>query len=124
MELVEITGPIRRGIDLSPASTVTVRGSRFAISGLLLAVPDDGYATLVNCVAINNGGSGAAISVGASARLVLRGNVFAGYGTDVIEGAGAARRAELLAGNVVVAAEPPHGAPRSTPRQRSPQGVR
>jgi serine/threonine protein phosphatase PrpC len=125
LELVEITGPIRRGIDLSPASTVTVRGSRFAISGLLLAVPDDGYATLVNSVAIHNGGpGGTAISVGASARLVLRGNVFAGYGADVIEGAAGARRAELLAGNVVVAAEPPHAPPRSAPRSRSSQGIR
>ena len=124
LELVEITGPIRRGIDLSPASTVTVRGSRFAISGLLLAVPDDGYATLVNCVAVNAGGAGGtAVSVGASARLVLRGNVFAGYGADVIEGAGAARRADLLAGNVVVAAEPPQAPPRSIPRSR-PQGIR
>jgi PPM family protein phosphatase len=103
LELVEITGAIRRGIDLSPASAVTVRGSRFSISGQLLGVPDDGYATLVNCVAIRTGaGSGAALSAAASARLVLRGNVFSGYGADVIEGVSPARRAELLAGNLVV----------------------
>ena len=123
LEMVEITGPIRRAIDLSPASTVTVRGSRFATAGLLMTVPDDGYATLVNCVAVNSGVAGAAaLSLGASARLVLRGNVFAGYGAEVIDGAGAARRAELLAGNVVVAAEPPPA--RSTPRSRAPQAGR
>ena len=103
LELVEITGFIRRGIDLSPASAVTVRGSRFAIPGQLIAVPDDGYATLVNCVAARTGATaGSALSIGASARLVLRGNVFSGYSADVIDGAGAARRAELLAGNLVV----------------------
>lgn len=124
LEMVEIAGPIHRAIDLSPASTVTVRGSRFATTGLLMTVPDDGYATLVNCVAVNSGAAGAAaLSLGASARLVLRGNVFAGYGAEVIDGAGAARRAELLAGNVVVAAEPPPPA-RSTPRSRSPQAGR
>jgi serine/threonine protein phosphatase PrpC len=125
LELVEITGPIRRGIDLSPASTVTIRGSRFAIPGLLLAVPDDGYATLVNSVAVHSGGTaGAAVSVGPSARLVLRGNVFAGYGADVIEGASAARRTELLAGNIVLAAEPSPAPARSAPRTRSPQAGR
>jgi PPM family protein phosphatase len=103
LELIEITGAIRRGIDLSPASAVTVRGSRFSIPGQLLGVPDDGYATLVNCVAIRSGASsGAALSAAASARLVLRGNVFSGYGADVIEGVSPGRRTELLAGNVVV----------------------
>ena len=103
LELVEISGAIRRAIDLFPGSTLTVRGSRIVIPGMVLALPDDGYATLVNCVVIRSaGGSGAAVSVGPTARLVLRNNVFAGYGTDIIEGAAAARKAELLAGNIVV----------------------
>jgi hypothetical protein len=125
LELVEITGAIRRAIDLSPASAVTVRGSRFTIPGLLLAVPDDGYATLVNCVAIRSGANaGPAVLVGASARLVLRGNVFSGYNGDVIDGATPARRAELLAGNVVVAAETPPAPVRSAPRARGSTGGR
>jgi serine/threonine protein phosphatase PrpC len=124
LELVEISGSIRRGIDLSPASAVTVRGSRFAIPGLLLAVPDDAYATLVNSVAVRSGGTGGtALSVGTSARLVLRGNVFSGYNGDVIDGVGAARRAELLAGNVVVPPEAP-AAPARAPRGRGSQGGR
>ena len=103
LELVEITGNIRRAVDLAPASTLTVRGSRIAVPGTVLVLPDDGYATLVNCVVSRTvSGTAAALSVGPSARLVLRGNVFAGYGADVIEGITAARRAELLAGNIVV----------------------
>jgi serine/threonine protein phosphatase PrpC len=125
LELVEITGPVRRAIDLSPASTLTVRGSRIAIAGMLLALPDDGYATFVNCVAVRTAvAGGAAFSVGPSARLVLRGNVFGGYGPDVIEGAGSARRAELLAGNIVVAAEPPPPAARPPARPRASLGGR
>ena len=125
LELVEITGPIRQAIDVSPASAVTVRGSRFAIPGLLLTVPDDAYATLVNSVAERSGGpGGTALAVGTSARLVLRGNVFSGYSGDVIEGVGAARRAELLAGNIVI---PPEAVPapvRPAPRARGSQGGR
>ena len=125
LELIEIAGPLRRAIDLSPASTLTMRGSRIAVSGIVLALPDDGYATLVNCVALRTGAAGgAALAIGPSARLVLRGNVFAGYGADVIEGAGAARRTELLAGNIVVAAEPPPAVPRPAARGRSSQGNR
>jgi serine/threonine protein phosphatase PrpC len=102
LELVEITGAMRRAIDLFPGSTLAVRGSRIAIPGTVLALPDDGYATLVNCLVIRAGtGTGAAISVGPAARLVLRGNVFSGYGTEIIEGAGPARQGELLTGNLV-----------------------
>jgi serine/threonine protein phosphatase PrpC len=125
LELVEITGPIRRAIDLFPGSTLTVRGSRIAIPGMVLALPDDGYATLVNCVVIRAaGGTGTALSVGPTARLVLRGNVFAGYGAEIIEGAGAARRAELLAGNVIVPAEAAPAAARPAARPRANQGGR
>ena len=103
LELVEITGTIRRAIDVSPGSTLAVRGSRIAIPGMVMALRDDGYATLVNCLVIRTGaGSGGAVSVTPAARLVLRGNVFAGYGAEVIEGADPARRTELLAGNIVV----------------------
>ena len=68
-----------------------------------MTLPDDGYATLVNCLVTRAGsGSGGAVSVGPTARLVLRGNVFSGYGPEVIEGAAPARRLELLAGNIVI----------------------
>lgn len=120
LELVEISGAIERAIDLSPGSTVTVRGSRIATPGLVLALPDDGYATLVNCVVIRSAaGGGPALSVGATARLVLRGNVFSGFPSEVIGGAGAARRNELLGGNIVVAAEPPPPAARPAARPRA-----
>jgi hypothetical protein len=125
LELVEITGSIRRAIDLSPGSTLTVRGSRIAIPGVVLALPDDGYATFVSCVVVRTGSdTGPAISVGPTAQLVLRGNVFAGYPGDVIDGPGAARKAELLAGNIVAPIEPVPAAARPPQRPRPSQGGR
>ena len=124
LELIEITGAIRRALYLSPGSTLTVRGSRIAIPGVVLALPDDGYATFVNCVIVRTGtGTGAALSAGPAARFVLRGNVFAGY-AEVIDGAGAGVKAELLAGNIVAAADPAPAATRPTARPRAPQGSR
>ena len=122
LELIEITGQFRRAIDLSPASALTVRGSRVAIAGTVLELPDEGVATLVNSILAGSGDArGAALSIGPSARLVLRGNVFTGFGADVITGVSAARRAELLSGNIVVPAEHP---PAPAPRPRASQGGR
>jgi serine/threonine protein phosphatase PrpC len=125
LELIEITGPIRHAIDLSPASSLIVRGSRIAIAGSVLSLPDEGHASFVNSVLVRTGmGGDAAMSVGPSAQLVLRGNVFAGFGGEIIEGVAAARRAELLAGNLVVPTERTPAAGRATSRTRSPEGGR
>jgi PPM family protein phosphatase len=106
LELIEIAGEVRHAVALSPSSTITMHGSRIAITGALLAVPDDGHATFADCILVRTGSSGdAALSVSPSAHLVLRGNVFAGFGTDIVEGVGQPRRAELLAGNIVVGAD-------------------
>jgi len=64
------------------------------------------------------------VSVGPSAQLVLRGNVFAGFGPEVLEGVVAARRAELLAGNLVVPAERAPATGRGGSRTRAPEGGR
>jgi len=119
LDLVEITGQIRRAIDLSPASSLTVRGSRIAITGSLLTLPDEGHATLVNSVFVRSHvAAEPALYASASPNLVLRGNVFAGFGA-VIEGITAARRAELLAGNIVIPIEAaPAGAATGAARPR------
>jgi PPM family protein phosphatase len=125
LELIEITGQIRHAIELSPASSLIVRGSRIAIAGTVLSLPDEGHATFVNSVLVRTGTSGeAAVSVGPSAQLVLRGNVFAGFGPEVLEGVVAARRAELLAGNLVVPAERAPATGRGGSRTRAPEGGR
>jgi len=122
LEMIEIAGQFRRAIDLSAGSTLTMRGSRVSMTGSLLEVPDDASATLLNSVIVRAGGpAGPAISTRPTARLVLRGNVFAGFGADIIDGVAAAQRTELLAGNLVVAAEPVAG---SEARPRGARGGR
>ncbi len=103
LELVEITGPIRRAIELAAGSSVTVRGSRVVVSGIVLGLPNDGRAAFVNSVLVHTGPAvRAAITGDAAAHVVLQGNVFAGFGGEIVEGASPARRAELTAGNIVV----------------------
>jgi hypothetical protein len=100
--MIEIAGPIRQAIELSAGSTVTVRGSRIAVERSIVAVPDEARATLVDSVLTRVGpGGDAAVSLGPAAHLVLRGNAFAGFGADIVDGVTAARRQELLAGNLV-----------------------
>ncbi len=121
LELVEMSGQIRHAFALSPASAVTVRGSRIVVTDSLLAVPDDGHATFVNSV-LTRGAAAAnanpnergperraaadanpALTMSPSAHVVLRGNVFAGFGTRILDTSiGQAQRAELLAGNIIV----------------------
>jgi hypothetical protein len=123
LDLVEIGGQIRRALDLSPASSLTLRGSRIATGGTVLDVLDEGHATIVNSVLVRTGGSGdPAVSLGPSAHLVLRGNVFAGFGGEVIAGVSAARKGELLAGNIVVPAERPAAGNPVAPRTRTREG--
>jgi len=123
LELVEVAGQFRRAIDLSPASSVTLRGGRIAISGTLVTLSDDAHATFVNSVLVHTGTpGGAAVSTSPQAHLVLRGNVFAGFSADVIDGVSQARRAELLAGNLVVPAERPPAAGRGAARPRASGG--
>jgi serine/threonine protein phosphatase PrpC len=103
LDLVEVAGAIRQAIALSPAASVTMRGSRVTAGGALIALPEEGHATFVNNIFVRTGGPGPApIDADPSAHLVLRGNVFSGYGVEIIRGLPDARRRELLEGNVVV----------------------
>lgn len=116
LDLVEIAGQIRHALVLSPASSVTVHGSRIAVTGTLLAVPDDGHATFVNSILTRTATStDPALSVSPSGHLVLRGNVFAGFNTEILAGLAQAQRAELLAGNIVVAGDERAGAGPTAP---------
>jgi len=102
LEMIEIAGPVRQAIELSAGSNVTVRGSRIAVERAIVAVPDEAHATLVDSVLTRAGpGGDAAVSLSPAAHLVLRGNAFAGFGADIVDGVTAARRLELLAGNLV-----------------------
>jgi serine/threonine protein phosphatase PrpC len=117
LELVEIVGSIRQAISLLPASAVTVQGSRIAVTGTVIAVPDDGHAIFTNTILSRvAGATGPAITAGPLAHVVLRGNVLIGYGAAIVTGVSDARRQELLDGNVVITSSP--GGGRGSERRR------
>jgi hypothetical protein len=126
---VEIAGA-RQAFSLSPTSSIIVRGSHIAVTDSLLAIPDDGHATFASSVLTRaganagaGGGTGSvpaanagpatpsfALTLSPSAHVVLRGNVFAGFGTHILDGVSPAQRAELLAGNIVIPVDEHTGA--------------
>ena len=121
LDMIEIAGA-RQAFTLSPTSSITVRGSHISVADSLLAIPDDGHATFANSVLTRRGtesvpGANAgpatpasAISLSPSAHVVLRGNVFAGFGNRILDGVPPAQRAELLAGNIVIPVDEHTGA--------------
>ncbi|CAN5804280.1 hypothetical protein BH18ACI5_BH18ACI5_05810 [soil metagenome] len=114
LELVEITGPLSAAIVLSPGASVTVQGSRVNIAGAVISLPDDAQASLANNIFTRAVRSPEPpISAGASSRLTLSGNVFAGFEPEIVRGLSAARRSEVLVSNIVL---PP--APAAAPRGR------
>ena len=93
----------------------------------LLALPDDGHATIRELhprrAAADPARAGA---VGGAGRRIscCAGNVFSGFGADIVDGVAPAQRAELLAGNVVVPIERPAAAPAGAARPRAARGGR
>jgi len=110
LDLVEITGAFRQAIGLAQSSSVRLSGSRVAVTGTVISLPDDAQATFVNSILARSGPSDGPPIVGSHAsHLVLRGNVFSGYGTEIVKGVSDTRRKELLAGNVIVAPDVDRG---------------
>jgi hypothetical protein len=123
LELIQIVGPFRQAFVLSPSSGMTLHGGRVAIHGSLVTVPDDGQATIVNSILARAGTAGdPPITVSPSARLDLRGNVFSGYGAEIVKGLADSRRREILDGNLIMPAERPRGDVPSAPRGRGGRG--
>ena len=111
LDLVEVSGSARQAIAVSTGASLTLLGSRIEVTGGVLSVPEGGQATLLNnVVARTSSGWGAApavshaIAATPASALTLQGNVFMGYGVEIVGGVSEARRKELLAGNTVVAA--------------------
>jgi serine/threonine protein phosphatase PrpC len=108
LELMEISGPLGRAIVVLPDAAVTLQGSRVAVTGTVLSVPDGSQATLVNNILVRAAVSPEpAITATPLSRLTLTGNVFSGFAPQIVRGVGDARRTELLTGNTIVAPPAP-----------------
>lgn len=107
VEFLEIEGPMRAGLELLPGASAVVRGNHIAAQGTGLVMAAGAHATLTGNVFLRQGRAPAeAISVTEPSQATLRRNVFAGYGPEPVKGVTAAQNKQLLAGNLVVAAEP------------------
>jgi serine/threonine protein phosphatase PrpC len=114
LDMIEI-GQHRRAVELAPGSSVTMNGSRVGVGSSLLTVPDTSQASFTNNIFVRDGVSAdPAIVAGGTSRLTLTGNVFSGFDPEIVRGLSAARRREVLTGNIVV---PPPQPPRSLPRR-------
>jgi hypothetical protein len=92
-----------------------MNGSRVGVGSSLLTVPDTSQASFTNNIFVRDGVSAdPAIVAGGTSRLTLTGNVFSGFDPEIVRGLSAARRREVLTGNIVV---PPPQPPRSLPRR-------
>jgi serine/threonine protein phosphatase PrpC len=98
-----------RAIEIAPGSSITMHGSRVGVAAALISVPETSQVGFSNNIFVRNGGSLAdpPIVAAATSRLTLTGNVFAGFAPEIVRGLSAARRTELLAGNLVVPPQEP-----------------
>lgn len=98
-----------RAMEIAPGSSITMHGSRVGVGATLISVPAASQAGFSNNIFVRNGGPSTEppIVAAATSRLTLTGNVFAGFAPEIVRGLSAARRTELLAGNLVLPPAPP-----------------
>lgn len=107
VELVELTGPMRAGIELMSGAAATIQGSQLAVQGAALTLGHGAQATVTGSTFLRSGPpAGPPVSIGPGAQATLKRNVFAGYGTDIVKGLSPSERQQVVAGNYVIGAEP------------------
>jgi serine/threonine protein phosphatase PrpC len=105
IELVELEGPMRAGLEIQTDSHVVLHGSHFAVAGPAIVAGGRSEATVTRNVFLRAGRQAGPPVSGAVAQWTLRNNVFAGFGTDIVKGAAAAQKQQIAAANVIVSAE-------------------
>jgi serine/threonine protein phosphatase PrpC len=107
LEQITFKGSMRAGIEVTPTAGVSVRSSTFSVQGPAIALAGEADAVLTGNTFLRAGRQAhAPFTLSPTSQAVFRGNVFAGFGADVVKGMPAAALQQLLAGNYVVACEP------------------
>jgi serine/threonine protein phosphatase PrpC len=107
IDLVQLAGPMRTGLELTRDGDVSLLGCRFAVAGQALAIQERSQATVTNNVFLQvPRGAGAAVAIAPTGRATLEGNVFAGFGPEFVKGVSAQDRQQIVAANVIVSTEP------------------
>jgi hypothetical protein len=104
--LLEVSGPMRAGIDLLPAANLTLHGSHFEMTGPAMSLAEGTHAVVTASVFLRRGAAGEApIRVVPSADVALRRNVFAGFGTDIVKGFSVEALRQLRTTNSIVGSD-------------------
>jgi serine/threonine protein phosphatase PrpC len=107
LELVELSGPMRAGIELGPDASASLNGAYLAVGGVALEAGDRSQISASGNLFIRPGHAAVPpLVAGDGAQASMKQNVFAGYGNDVARGLPDAERQQILASNVIVTAEP------------------
>ncbi len=122
VELLQVDGATRAGIELLPDASATVHGSHLAVPDVAVTLAPRSQLEATGSVFVRvvpvgrlagpeRGREGAsvpasAITVGDRAQVVLRHNVFAGFGAMPVHGLPAAEWEPVRAANVVVSSDP------------------
>jgi hypothetical protein len=111
LDLVEISGPMRAGLELSPGASAALNGAHFSVSTAALVLGERAQLTAAGNIFLRAGRAPVTppVKVADTTQVTLRQNVFAGYGADIVKGVSAADRQQILAANVIVTAEPSLG---------------
>jgi hypothetical protein len=107
VELLEVAGPVRIGVDVLPESALSLYGCQFAVQGTAVNLRERAQAAATVNTFLRTGRTGGpAIARGEGAQLSVKRNVFVGFGNDIVKGAAAAERQEIAAANAVLALPP------------------
>jgi PPM family protein phosphatase len=104
LELMEFTGPMQQAAAIGPGSAATVNGCQFSVAGTALSAADRALVTLSGNNFFKNGRPGYPISLGPAVQANLRGNLFAGFGVEIVKGVSPAERQQIVAANVIITA--------------------
>jgi serine/threonine protein phosphatase PrpC len=103
LDLVELSGPMRAGIELGADASATLNGGYFALDGIALEAGDRSDLSAIGNLFIRPGHALVPpLVAGDDARASMKKNVFAGYGNDVVRGLPDADKQQILASNVIV----------------------
>ena len=103
IQLIEMAGPMRAGIELLEGATLTLHGSHFAVNGPALTAGDGSEALVSRNVFLRTGKpQPPPLTIAAKAQTTLRGNLFAGFGAEIVTGASAAQKQQIAGANVIV----------------------
>jgi PPM family protein phosphatase len=110
VELLEVSGPMRAGVDVLPAANLMLNGSHFDVTGPAMTFAEGAHAVVTSCVFLRRGAaSEAPIRVVPFADVALRRNVFSGYGADIVKGFSVEALRQLRMNNSIVGPELPQG---------------